>query len=470
MILSSQPRPLTLELLTGDDKEEPLLSGLDFLPDGRLRLGTPYKFKDHPNGVVCVSHDTLCVTGGGEKVVCLLSVSTDNTITLTREIKTSSQFDSICCMSPSNMVVSTYDDPHFDHFLTFPKKKYKVEHVMYMYDNVNGTSRANPLGACVGPDDTDSIVHLTIHGKILGTYPLEMKTTYSICVSKDGTRLALSSDNHLINSFEIFFNIWQNFIGTNVLTKFHEDWPINVANIVTTAPPLAKKYWIINVTSRVLTRKNATPPCGHFHEHWTTNVTSRVLTRKTAPPHGGHVFHLTGTIFELIEDIIGTHVLTKFHADWTKNVTSRVLTRKTAMPPGGHVFQPTGTIFQLVQDIIGRHVLTKFHEDLTKNVTSRPYKEIAMPPGGHVFQPTETIFELVQDIIRTHVLTKFHEDRTINVTSRVLTSKTATPPGGHVFQSTETIFELVQDIIGTHVRSKFHEDWTINVASRVLTR
>ncbi|KAH3748657.1 hypothetical protein DPMN_183104 [Dreissena polymorpha] len=23
------------------------------------------------------------------------------------------------------------------------------------------------------------------------------------------------------------FNLWQNFIGTNVLTKFHEDWPIN---------------------------------------------------------------------------------------------------------------------------------------------------------------------------------------------------------------------------------------------------
>ncbi|KAH3803643.1 hypothetical protein DPMN_131909 [Dreissena polymorpha] len=266
MILSSQPMPVNLELLvsvdlhkTGDDKEEPLLSGLDFLPDGRLvavdnynwkciilnerlqRLGTPYKFKDHPNGVVCVSHDTLCVTGGGEKVVCLLSVSTDNTITLTREIKTSSQFDSICCMSPSNMVVSTYDDPRparmisvdgvesdFDHFLTFPKKKYKVgeikctyvqskntlvltdqlAHTVYMYDTVNGTSRAvtneniqNPLGACVGPDDTvlvcsgnkDSIVHLTIHGKILCTYPLEMKTTYSICVSKDGTSLAVSN-------------------------------------------------------------------------------------------------------------------------------------------------------------------------------------------------------------------------------------------------------------------------------------
>ncbi|KAH3728893.1 hypothetical protein DPMN_054856 [Dreissena polymorpha] len=225
------------------------------------------------------------------------------------------------------------------------------------------------------------------------------------------------------------FNLWQNFIGTNVLTKFHEDWPINVTNIDNCPPPgghvfqrtitifkltraivrtnvLIKfhKDWIINVTSRVLTSSNILTK---FHEHWTTNVTSRVLTRKTAPPRGGHVFYSTGTIFELVQDIIGTHVLTKFHEDWTKNVTSRVLTRKTATPPGGH-----------------------FHEDWTKNVTSRVltrfyyshnYKENCHTPGGHVFQPTGTIFELVQGIIKTHVLTKFHEDWTINVTFRVLT-------------------------------------------------
>ncbi|XP_052265912.1 uncharacterized protein LOC127868310 isoform X2 [Dreissena polymorpha] len=264
MSLSSQPRPITLKLLvsvdlhkTGDDKVEPLLTGLDFLPDGRLvavdntkmkciilnerlqRLGTPYKFKDCPYSVVCVSHDTLCVTGGDYKVVFLLSVSTDNTITLTRQINTTSMFFSICCMSPSHMVVSTCYDPRsarmlsvdgvesdFDHFLTFPMKTYKVDesrctyvqskntlvltdrfaHTVYMYDTLKGTSRAvtheniqEPRGACVGPGDTvlvcsenkNSIVHLTIDGKILGTYPVDMKFPYSICVSKDGTRLAV---------------------------------------------------------------------------------------------------------------------------------------------------------------------------------------------------------------------------------------------------------------------------------------
>ncbi|KAH3803866.1 hypothetical protein DPMN_132136 [Dreissena polymorpha] len=263
--LSSQPWPVTLELLvsvdlpqTGDDEEKPFLSGLDFLPDGRLvavdnnnmkciilneqlqRLGTPYKFKNYPHSVVCVSHDTLCVTGG-VKQVCLLSVSTDNTITLTRKIDTTSNIDSICCMSPSNMVVSTYDEPRharmlsvdgvesdFDHFLTFPLKTYEIDkskctyvqskntlvltdqlaHTVYMYDTVKVTSRAvtnenikEPRGACVGPGDTvlvcsekkNSIVHLSVDGNILGTYPVHMKFPSCICVSKDGTRLAVSN-------------------------------------------------------------------------------------------------------------------------------------------------------------------------------------------------------------------------------------------------------------------------------------
>ncbi|KAH3870580.1 hypothetical protein DPMN_033768 [Dreissena polymorpha] len=97
--LSPQTRPVTLELLvsvylpkTGDDEKESVLSGMDFLPDGRLvavdnhnkkciilnerlqRLGTPYKFTYSPRSVVCVSKYTLCVTCGDGKVVCLLSL------------------------------------------------------------------------------------------------------------------------------------------------------------------------------------------------------------------------------------------------------------------------------------------------------------------------------------------------------------------------------------------------------------
>ncbi|KAH3797549.1 hypothetical protein DPMN_151132 [Dreissena polymorpha] len=162
--------------------------------------------------------------------------------------------------------------------------------------------------------------------------------------------------------------------------------------------------WTINVTSRVLTRFYYT-----LKPH-----------KETATPPGSHVCQPTRTIFELVQDIIITNVLTKLHEDWTINVTSRVLTRfyyshndirKTTPPPDGNVFHPTRTIFELVQDIIWTHVPTKFHADWTKNVTSRVLtRKTATPPGSHVCQPTGTIFELVQNIIETHVLTKFHED------------------------------------------------------------
>ncbi|KAH3872245.1 hypothetical protein DPMN_035460 [Dreissena polymorpha] len=105
--------------------------------------------------------------------------------------------------------------------------------------------------------------------------------------------------------FHLQYELAQNIIGTNLLTKFHEDRKINVA-------------------SRVLTRKNAPP--------LTIDVASRV---KNAPPFGGHVFQANVTIFELIQDIIETNLLTKFHEDWTINVASRELTRQMLTPHNG---------------------------------------------------------------------------------------------------------------------------------------
>ncbi|KAH3833914.1 hypothetical protein DPMN_107230 [Dreissena polymorpha] len=55
-------------------------------------------------------------------------------------------------------------------------------------------------------------------------------------------------------------------------------------------------------------------------------------------PFGSHVFQAKVTISELIQDIIGTNLLSMFHEDRKINVASRVLTRKNAPPPGGHVF------------------------------------------------------------------------------------------------------------------------------------
>ncbi|KAH3792026.1 hypothetical protein DPMN_145515 [Dreissena polymorpha] len=206
-----------------------------------------------------------------------------------------------------------------------------------------------------------------------------------------------------------------------------------------------------------------------FHEDRKINVASRVLTRKNAPPPGSHVFQPTGIIFEFVQYIIGMYLLTKFHEDWIVNVASRVLTRfyyshirKNALPLGSHFFQANIIIFELIQDIIETNLLTKFHEDWTINVASRPYKEKCPATGGHVLKATKTIFELIQDIIKTNLLTIFHQDWTIH--------EKCPAPGGHVFKPTGIIFKLLQEIIGMNLLTKFHEDWTINVASRVLTR
>ncbi|KAH3803854.1 hypothetical protein DPMN_132124 [Dreissena polymorpha] len=88
-----------------------------------------------------------------------------------------------------------------------------------MYDTVKGTSRAvtdeniqAPSGACAGPGDSvlvcsknkDSFVHLTIDGKLIGTYPVDLKYQYNMCVSKDGTRLAVSNTDVRIRKLQLY--------------------------------------------------------------------------------------------------------------------------------------------------------------------------------------------------------------------------------------------------------------------------
>ncbi|KAH3713525.1 hypothetical protein DPMN_073317 [Dreissena polymorpha] len=245
---------------------------------------------------------------------------------------------------------------------------------------------------------------------------------------------------HVFKATKTIFELIQDIIGTNLLTKFHDDRKMNVTSRVLTRKIAPHPWWPYIIRMNLLTK---------FHEDWTINVASRV---KNAPPLGGHVFHANVTIFKLIQDIIKTNLLTIFHQDWTINVASRVLTRKNAPPPGGHVFQPTGIIFKLIQANIGMNLLTK------KN---------APPLGSHVFQEKVTIFQLIQDISGTNLLSKFHEDQKINVASRVLTRLYYSHIRRNVFQPTSIIFELVQGIIRINLLTKFQDDQTINVASRV---
>ncbi|KAH3824427.1 hypothetical protein DPMN_126263 [Dreissena polymorpha] len=78
-------------------------------------------------------------------------------------------------------------------------------------------------------------------------------------------------------------------------------------------------------------------------------------------PCGGHVFQPTSIIFELVQDIIGMNLLTKFHEDQTINVVSMAIYSqigKNALPLGSHVNQANVTIFEPIQEINKTNLLT----------------------------------------------------------------------------------------------------------------
>ncbi|KAH3805307.1 hypothetical protein DPMN_133607 [Dreissena polymorpha] len=112
-------------------------------------------------------------------------------------------------------------------------------------------------------------------------------------------KTASPSGDHVFQRTGTTLELPRAIIITNVLTKFHEDFTINVT------------------------------PGRNFHVSWWL------------------CFSTDETILELSRNIIRTNVLTKFHEDWITNKTSRELTRKSAPSPGGHVFQMAGTIFEL---------------------------------------------------------------------------------------------------------------------------
>ncbi|KAH3856871.1 hypothetical protein DPMN_099466 [Dreissena polymorpha] len=144
-------------------------------------------------------------------------------------------------------------------------------------------------------------------------------------------------------------------IGTNLLTKFHVDRTINVASRVKNAPTPGGH--VLKATETIF--KLVQDIIG-------TNLQTKVLTRKMPRPLAAMFFQPTSIIFELVQHIIGINILTKFHEDLTINVASRVLTSniwKNAPPLGSHVFQANLTIFELIQVIIETNLLTKFHED-----------------------------------------------------------------------------------------------------------
>ncbi|KAH3707655.1 hypothetical protein DPMN_067065 [Dreissena polymorpha] len=170
---------------------------------------------------------------------------------------------------------------------------------------------------------------------------------------------------------------------TNVLTKFHEQQltRFNYSHKNGTIFELIRniiknKYWTkhfhehrtMNVASSL-----------RFHEHRTINVATSVLTyyiKENASPPWRHFFQATETIFKLVQDMIGTYLLTRKHAPGPgghchDDLTTCVSSRKKCPPLGSHVFQATKTISNSSKISYGENLLTKCYEDWTIYVVTR---------------------------------------------------------------------------------------------------
>ncbi|KAH3887433.1 hypothetical protein DPMN_011450 [Dreissena polymorpha] len=103
----------------------------------------------------------------------------------------------------------------------------------------------------------------------------------------------------------------QDSIRTNVLNKFHEE--IN-------SPPMVAFFFnrreLFSNSSKISLKNVLTK----FNEDWPINVTFR------CPIPWQPFFHTNGTIFVLVQDIIRTNPLTTFHDYRTINIASKVFT------------------------------------------------------------------------------------------------------------------------------------------------
>ncbi|KAH3746641.1 hypothetical protein DPMN_181051 [Dreissena polymorpha] len=100
--------------------------------------------------------------------------------------------------------------------------------------------------------------------------PTDMCKTIYPLFFEGGHKNAPPPGGHVFQPTGIIFNLVQDIIGMNLLTKFHEDQTINVASRVKNAPPLGSHVFQANTK---------------FHEDWTITVASRVLTRQMLTPH-----------------------------------------------------------------------------------------------------------------------------------------------------------------------------------------
>ena len=180
-----------------------------------------------------------------------MSVSRTNNISLVRTLRTSFHCDSISPMGDNSFVLSTFYHPspvctitvhgqegHVQH-AGLPDKTYKNDesqctyigtknilvftdrynHTVYLCNIQSGSCQTvqsdqirKPFGACPGNHGTvfvcspltNSVVQISLQGRVVTTHDVGMKFPYAVSLSQDGARLAVSNNLHGQKMIKIF--------------------------------------------------------------------------------------------------------------------------------------------------------------------------------------------------------------------------------------------------------------------------
>ena len=238
-----------------DDTSEPLYTGIDLLPDGRLvavdknnkkclvynekleKVGS-YQLSYPPQSVVVVSEQEVAIIYHYAYRIDILHVSKSNDITLDWTYKVTKLCDSICHKDGGQFVVGTRTGlkpiliisstgKEKDFNINFPKDRHcyeesactyirnsdklvltkRWENTVTIYDVKTNTRVVvydyikipEPLGAAVGPSDTilvcckNSIVQISQTGRILSSCMINMTHPIRFCVSCDKSFLVVTN-------------------------------------------------------------------------------------------------------------------------------------------------------------------------------------------------------------------------------------------------------------------------------------
>lgn len=240
-----------------NEYKEPLYTGMDFLPDGRLvavdnknaklklfdenlKNLSSFKLPTHPTGIVVIRNEiAIPFANPSCQEMHFYFVDENNVISFVRKFSLPGQFSSIYVMDDDKFVMTTINGSKpvrtvsvlghvTDLDLSFPVRQYGVDesacayikndagdklvllasedNVVIIYDMktdikniVRNKLIVNPRSVAICPSNTilvatvDRIVQLSPSGRILTSFVAYMANCRSICISKENRRLAVTN-------------------------------------------------------------------------------------------------------------------------------------------------------------------------------------------------------------------------------------------------------------------------------------